>query len=301
MKEEILVKTEIRVRTVRLGRQDRRVNPLERVNVESLVFLGRVEATANQEIEDRLDSPVFPVFQELRDLLDPKVQRETLDSPDQEVPQAFLDHRVREVELEAPGKMVLQVAQDQEVTLVTEEREAPVVDPGYLDLRDCQVHLDQPVQLDQPDQREIRVALVNLDLVENREAMEHLVNPEETARKEKVALMDHLDHQAQLDLLGLLVSADSREYQDREEKMDQKDQLASEVRQAQRDQLVTGERGVERAHRVHQEPTAHLESLDKRVHPAKTVFLACKEDLEREVPVALLDHQALLVLRDSWV
>lgn len=37
-----------------------------------------------------------------------------------------------------------------------------------------------------------------------------------------------------------------------------------------------------------------------REHLAKTVFLACKEDREKEVRVAPLDHQVLLVLKGLW-
>lgn len=223
-----------------------------------------------------------------------------MDSQDQEVPQALLVHKVKEVVPEVPEEMVRRVAQDQEVMPVTEERGAPVVAQGCLDLQDCQGHLDQLALLDQPDQKEQRVALESLDLLENRETMEHLVNQGRTARKETVALMDLLDHQVQLDPLGLQASADNRGYQDREEKMDRKDHLVFGVRQAQRDQLVTEERGVERVHLVHQEATAHQESLGKRVHPAKTEFLACKGEMENEARVAPLGHQALLVLRDSW-
>lgn len=59
---------------------------MEKVNVESLVFLGKVEAMANLEIGDRLDSLGFPVFLELREHLGQKVQRETSDSLEQEDP-----------------------------------------------------------------------------------------------------------------------------------------------------------------------------------------------------------------------
>lgn len=300
MKEETLAKTEIRVRMVRLDCQDRLVWVLERVNVESLVFLERAEARVNLEIEDRLDSPVFPVFPELWDYLEAKARRETLDSQDQEAPQAPLDHKAKEVEPVVPEKMVRRVALDREVTPATAERGAPAVAPDCLDLRDCQVHLGQPVHQDQSDQKEERVAVENLDSLESLEAMEHLASLEETARKEKVEPMDHLDHQAQSVLLGLKVSADNQVFQDSEEKTDQKDHLASAVKPGPLDQLVIEERGVERDRRDHPDSTEHLERLDRRVLLAKTVFLACKEGMEKEDPEVPLDHQALLVLKDFW-
>lgn len=69
---------------------------------------------------------------------------------------------MREVDLEAPEKMVRRVAQDLEVTPVTEERGAPAVVPGYLGLLDHQVHSDQPVQPDQWDQREERLVFLQI-------------------------------------------------------------------------------------------------------------------------------------------
>lgn len=91
---------------------------------------------------------------------------------------------------------------------------------------------------------------------------------------------------------------DSLVYLDKEEKVDQKARLDSVVRLVQQDPQVKEEKEEELDFQAHLGPMEHLVNLDQRVQQERMVFPDCKEDQEKEVQVALLDHQVLQDLRD---